>query len=126
MFFKYLLLFCGLLFVRSVQADNTKTWTATDTTLQVTYLTLHAMDWAQTLHIARNPQRYYETNHSLGQHPSEGRVNSYFALTGIANTALTVALPKPWRTGWQVGIIVHDYTYVQHNHRIGIGISLRF
>lgn len=105
-------------------ADNS--WTATDTTLQVTYLTLHAMDWAQTLHIARNPEQYCEMNNFLGEHPSEGRVNSYFALTAIAQTGLTYILPKPWRTGWQVGFIVDRYSYVQHNRRLGIGISLHF
>ena len=101
-------------------------WTWTDTGLQVTYLTLHTMDWTQTLHIARNPDKYYEMNQTLGRHPSEGRVNSYFAATALLNTGAAWLLPKPWRTMWQVGFIVDRYAYVQHNRRIGIGISLHF
>jgi len=118
------IIFALLVMVNAARADSK--WTANDTALQLTYTTLHVMDWTQTLHIARNPEKYYETNSHLGRHPSEGRVNSYFAGGLVLNTAVAYVLPKPWRTMWQVGFIVDRYAYVQHNRRIGIGISLHF
>lgn len=45
---------------------------------------LHTADYLQTRQIAKNPDRWHETNPALGLHPSVGRVNSYFAITGIA------------------------------------------
>lgn len=101
-------------------------WTTTDTVLQATYTALHVMDWSQTLHIARNPEQYKEQNTFLGEYPSTGRVNSYMALTLIANTAIPMYLKKPYRNIWQSIWIIHDYSFVQHNRRIGIGISLHF
>jgi hypothetical protein len=112
--------------VSSVQADDKGAWTTTDTVLQATYLTLHGMDWAQTLHIARNPDKYYETNKILGEHPSQGRVNSYFLLTGLAHTGIAGLLDKPWRTGWQLTGIYIGYDSVRHNREYGIGISFHF
>jgi hypothetical protein len=107
--------------------ENKKSdWTYTDTALQATFLTLHGMDWAQTLHIVRNPDKYYETNNILGKYPSEGRVNSYMALTAIGHTAIAYALPKPWRTMWQGTGIYIGYDSVQHNINAGIGISFHF
>jgi hypothetical protein len=107
-------------------ASDKSEWTKGDTALQLTYTTLYAMDWAQTLHIARNPEKYYETNPHLGKHPSEGEVNSYFAAGLVLNTAVAYALPKPWRTVWQVGFIVDRYGYVRQNRNIGIGVSWCF
>ena len=101
-------------------------WTWTDTGLQATYLTLHTMDWAQTLHMSRNPDKFYENNGLLGLHPSEGRVNSYFAVTALGHTAVSYILPKPWRTVWQGFWITTEYAYVQHNRKIGVGSSLHF
>jgi len=101
-------------------------WTTTDTVLQVTYSALHIMDWSQTLHIARNSEKYYETNPILGEHPSTGRVNTYFAVTLLANTVIPMHLNKPYRNIWQGIWIINQYTYVQHNRRISIGITLGF
>lgn len=39
-----------------------------------------AIDWWQTLAIARQPDSFYETNIILGKHPSAARVSCYFAV----------------------------------------------
>ena len=101
-------------------------WTWGDTVLQTIYTTFHVMDWSQTLHIARNPQKFTEANPILGKHPSEGRVNSYFALTLLGHTGISYLLPKPYRTIWQGTWIYVEYDVVQQNREAGIGISLSF
>ena len=123
---KILILIFLLLLPTSVHAEDKSSWTWTDTGLEATYLTLHAMDWSQTLHIARNPQTYSEMNSILGPHPSTGRVNSYYALTGALHVGAAYFLPKPYRTVFQSTWIIIEYDWVQHNRRHGIGISLRF
>ena len=101
-------------------------WTVTDTILQALYATLHFMDWSQTLKIARNPDHYREINPILGEHPSEGHVNSYMAMSLVAHTGISFLLPKPWRTLWQGAGIAIKYTLVRHNESIGLEISMRF
>ena len=100
-------------------------WTKTDTALQVTYSALHVMDWSQTLHLARNPDKYSDGSIILGGEPSTGRVNSYFAITLIGHAAISYALPKPERTWWQgLGIAVEAYC-VHHNH-YAVGVKVSF
>jgi len=101
-------------------------WTKTDTALQVTYSALHIMDWSQTLHSARNPEKYYETNPLLGSHPSEGRVNSMLALSLIAHTTVAYILPKPYRGYWQLFWMGVEVEAVKHNRAAGIGLSIHF
>lgn len=120
------------------QAEDKNAWTATDTALQATYTVLHVMDWSQTLHIARNHVHCYpngtgiacaldyEDNSLLGEHPSIGLVNSYFASTLVLHTAVSYILPKPYRTIWQAITIGIEYGTVQHNRRTGIGVNLHF
>ena len=75
---KYLLL---LLFISPAYADE---WTTNDTYREITYQGLAAIDWLQTRNIAKNPN-YYEQNPILGEYPSVGKVNAYFAITGIVH-----------------------------------------
>lgn len=101
-------------------------WTGTDTVLQATYTALHVMDWSQALHIARNPKTHTEGNKVLGEHPSTGRVNAYFATTLALQTIIPMKLNKPWRNIWQGTWIINQYFIVQHNRRAGLGITLHF
>lgn len=52
--------------------------------LLVTLLVLLVIDWRQTLSIARNPERWYERNPALGEHPSVARVHVWFALIALS------------------------------------------
>lgn len=107
-----------------VRAENKRSWTAGDTILQLTFSAVHAMDWSQTLYIARNPCTDHETNPVLGEHPSKGRVNSYFASTLVLHTAISYVLPKPYRTIWQVVWIGGQAVTVKRN--IDVGIKIHF
>ena len=104
-------------------AADDRAWTGLDTALQLTYTAVTIADWTQTLHIARNPGIYYETNPHLGRHPSEGRVNSWFAGCIALNAAIAAALPHPYRNIWQSFWIGYEYTYVESNINIGLKLS---
>jgi hypothetical protein len=108
------------------RGEGKSTWTTMDTSLEVVYGAFHVMDWSQTLHFVRNPERYYERNNILGRYPSEGRVNSYFALTLAGHAAVAYVLPKPWRTIWQSVWIGIEANQVNRNRELGVGISLHF
>jgi hypothetical protein len=108
------------------RGEGKSTWTTMDTSLEVVYGAFHVMDWSQTLHFVRNPERYYERNNILGRYPSEGRVNSYFALTLAGHAAVAYVLPKPWRTIWQSIWIGIEANQVNRNRELGVGISLHF
>lgn len=127
-----LLLFgCG-----QAEAENDKNaWTKLDTALQITYASFHCMDWAQTLHMARNPDKFEEGNPVvraiIGRHPSEGDVNALLASTLVLHTAIAYWLPKeaiifrekvPARTIWQSVWIGIEATTVAKSTQIGIKI----
>ena len=104
-------------------------WTITDTGLQLAYTTVHVMDWLQTRQIAANPDKWHETNPVLGEHPSKGKVDAYFATTLVAHTAISYLLPKevdvmgykvPARNIWQMVWIGVEVGYVAHNYSLGI------
>lgn len=95
-------------------------WSTQDKVLFATSSVLLVADWAQTRHIARNPDRFFEKNPILGEHPSVGRVNTYFATTLVLNYIVTDALPPKWRTAYQAGLIGVELYVVGNNKRIGI------
>lgn len=99
-------------------------FTEADWGRQWAYTVLHSVDWHQTRQIAGNPQRYRETNPLLGDHPSLGRVNRYFALTLATHWAIAYALPDPARRYFQNGTIALELVVIQRN--ASIGLSYRF
>lgn len=125
----FILVIAFLASIFSSPAHAESDWTTTDTALQVTYSVLHVMDWLQTRQIAANPDRWHETNPILGEHPSKGKVDAYFATTLIAHTAISYLLPKevdalgykvPARNIWQMVWIGVEAGYVAHNYSLGI------
>ena len=102
------------------QTALAQNWSTQDKSLFVTSSALLVVDWAQTRHIARNPQLFYEKNPILGEHPSLGRVNTYFATVLVANYFITDALSPKWRTAYQAGLIGVELVVIGNNKRIGI------
>lgn len=98
-------------------------WTTADTWRESTYMGFHAADWVQTGKIARDPDRWNEENKILGESPSMGRVNAYFAATAIAHYAIAAALPAPWRARFQYLTIGIEATSVANNHSIGLRVK---
>jgi hypothetical protein len=110
-----------------VNAEDSKwKWSQTDSVFQVASIVALAADWNQTRQIAKSPQIYYEdgvAEVALGKHPSVSGVNWYFAGSMILNTAVAYAIPNPYRRMFQVGTIVYEAYWINHNYGIGIRIN---
>ncbi len=116
---KCLILFLMMLAL-PVRADD---WTTTDKVLFATSSALLVADWAQTRYTVKNPEQFHDHNRLLGEYPSMGKVNAYFASVLVLNYFVTDALPPKWRTAYQAGLITLELVVVGHNKNIGIGMS---
>jgi len=101
------------------------------------------LDWGQTRTIAMertqgytwsNPDgsggtiyggkpKYTEINPILGDHPSVGRVNRYFAASLVINNAVYFLLPEKWRNYYALGVGTIEAGFVLHNNFAGVRIS---
>lgn len=125
MAYRYLVLLLALV------ASPAFAWSTGDTVLESGYLTLHVIDWGQSLQISHfcnssDPEQrnYYESNPILGSCPSRGAVNRYFLIGGIAHYAISRALPQPYRRLWQFVSIGMEAHSVSGN--FDLGLKIRF
>jgi len=102
------------------QADD---WSTADTVRQGVVTALLIADWAQTRWIVKNPVDSHERNPILGEHPSAGQVNTYFAVAVIGHAAISYVLPRGWRDGWQYVWIGVELETVRANY---VGIRYGF
>lgn len=116
-----------LLFTASSHADE---WTKSDSVREATYLALHIADWGQTRNIVHRSNTgcdggatCIEKNPILGRNPSISRVDTYFAITALAHVAISYALPKVWRQGWQYVSIGMEAAVVGHNYSLGLKVD---
>ncbi|MCX6546490.1 MAG: hypothetical protein NTW40_00325 [Acidobacteria bacterium] len=126
------------------------TWTHTDTALEAVFWTTFAVDWLQTLEVARHPywcistpciqgvlpdgspvvvparedrfDRFSERNPLLGRHPSVRRVNAYFLATGLTYYLVTRKLSTRWRRAVTLTAISLEVITVNGNIQAGIRI----
>lgn len=98
-------------------------WRDEDTVREAVYLGLHAIDWAQTRTIAAHPEKYHEMNPVVGEHPSAGNVNRYFAATTLLHLGVAYALPPGWRAPFQYFSIGAVGATVMWNVRAGIRVE---
>jgi hypothetical protein len=94
-------------------------WDTKDTYYQGVVIGTLLTDMAQTLYIADNPDRYYEMNPLIGEHPSKEKVIGYFMGGIIAHTAIAIALPPKLRRIWQCVFIVAEAGVISYNFSIG-------
>ena len=80
-----------VIFSHLVQAEP---WTKEQKQLAAISTTLHFIDWGQTRHIAKNPDRFYERSPLLPNHPSMGQVNRHFIISGIIIASAAHFLPQ--------------------------------
>jgi hypothetical protein len=93
---------------------------------------LSVIDWAQTRHIADNPDEFQEeafAENFIGKHPTTKEVNSYFTASIILTNGIGYFLPEkatifslkfnPKKTFYLVATAFEAYT-VENNYRIGI------
>lgn len=128
--YKATIIILALLISSSEAFSEDSKWTNTDTAMLVTSSALIVADWNQTLHIARNPNQYYEADplvYSLiGKHPTTKRVNLLCAASLIGNAIIGYTLHAPYRDVWFGFIIVTESAVVASNRNIGLGLSLHF
>ena len=87
----------GLLIIACADTAISWRWTKVNTTLEAVNLSVNVVDYLQTKRIADNPDRWYEKNHFLGEHPSTGQVNIIFPLLYLTKLTLSVVTPNPYR-----------------------------
>lgn len=97
-------------------------WSAADKALLAGAIGTLSADWAQTRYIASHAD-YHEKNKMLGQHPSMGRVNWYFAGSIAGTVGIAYALPSNYRKIFLGGIVLLETSVVLHNNSIGIGMK---
>ncbi len=101
------------------------------------YQGLHAVDFAQTVTIARRPQRYYEadplTSRLIGRYPSERSVEAAWAGLSLAHLLVTGWLDREaeatgsdwWRAAkwvWQIASIGESAYCVHENFSEGLDL----
>ena len=100
-------------------------WSTADTVVTT-------MDWGQTLDIVDRGDTYHETNFYLGDHPSRGKVNTYFFIANAFQWGVSWALPTDAellgfrfnpRRAFQVTWATVETTTVAHNYAIGLRFS---
>jgi len=120
------LILCLTLTILCSTAHAHDPWTWTDTALEVLFAGALEVDREQTLEASKYPNRYFETNKVLGEHPDAYKINTWMGACLVGHAAIAYMLPKPYRTAWQGIWIVFEVNQVEHNRKVGLGVSLRF
>ena len=94
-----------------------------DKARQKAILATQLIDMLQTKYIADNPDRFYEKNPILGEHPSEGDVEKYFVACMLGNYLLSRALPPKLRPYFQNLSIGTQRNMITNNANLGIGFK---
>lgn len=98
-------------------------WTKADMAREAAFVAVTVIDWSQTLKTADHPEKWTENNPILGEHPSRGKVNTYFPAGILLHAVIAYALPRPYREWWQYTWIGVETAAVGKNLSVGIGIS---
>ena len=116
-----LLVLAFVLFPSLCQATDPRE--TTDYALAGAAVAALAVDWGQTRHIAKNPQRFAETNPILGPSPSVGKVDAYFVGAIVGTVALAHVLPGDWRQLFLGGVLALELSVVNQNRSLGIKMA---
>lgn len=111
------------LFLVTAPALAADPWSDADKTREAIYLTLHVVDWGQSLDIAKRPDAYNEDSPFLGAQPSVRRVNTHFAVTAALHVAAVHVMPSNWRPVFQYFWIATEAGVVCNNYRIGLRMN---
>jgi hypothetical protein len=118
---KLTLTLSALALLTAVSAHANEPWDKTDKALFAGFTAIRAVDMAQTLQIARNPDQYREaTNPFLGQHPSPGKVvGTFLATHALIWLATDYMSPKARKIVYSIGI-AFEGAVVGRNFSIGL------
>lgn len=95
-------------------------WNQETTARELCFLFSLSTDWKQTLEIAKNPDKYSETNPILGEHPDESKVHTYFAACALTHALVAYMLPPEYSKIWQVTWIGIQSSVTDSNRDNGI------
>lgn len=98
-------------------------WDTADKILLGTTMATAAVDYGQTMHIARNPQDHFEYNPILGEHPSPGAVRNAFLIGAVVKIIVAELLPSTYRKIWLGGLTVASGAVVVMNRQHGISFE---
>lgn len=116
------ILLCSIL-LSGCASTFAEKWSTGDTIREVTYGTLHVVDWGQTRYIAKHPDKYEERNPLIGRHPSTGRVDIYMGSTLLLHPVISGYLKPEYRRWWQYITIGIEGGAVVNNASIGVKIG---
>ncbi len=94
-------------------------WTAADEGLYATFLVFQYADYRQTRQIVVDPD-HYELNPVLGENPSQGQVDTYFAATTIGHYLIADALKPRNRKLFIIITTIAGVVVVNQNYQFGI------
>jgi hypothetical protein len=103
---------------------NLDPWTREDSYRQSAIIVAQVIIWRQTRYIAKHPEKFYETDHVLPEHPSTGQVDAWNAFIIPAHFLVARILPKEYRAPFQyfsLGWAVRD---IYGNQRIGVQLDV--
>jgi len=93
----------------------------TDLALELAFQSALYVDYRQTRQIVAHPDKYFETNALLGEHPSLPRVKNYSIGAALGHWAISELLPQgPYRRAWQAATLVIEANAVAVNFSIGL------
>lgn len=118
-----------ILAIPYISNANAEWWTDDSVTngLIVSANTLMVMDWAQTRYIADHPENFREggsMRRFIGENPTSGKTNKYFAGTIIINNAIGMMLPKKYKKTFY-GVLNVVYLSTTTNNK-SIGVKIKF
>ena len=88
--------------------------------LQVASTGLLLIDRQQTLQIAKQPDKYHETNPLLGRHPSTNRVNLHFGASIVANILVGEYVTPKYSKWYYYTFILLESAVIHLNFSIGL------
>ena len=98
-------------------------WDKQDTARQIVFTSLLALDCGQTLNISKNPDKYYEHNPVLGEHPSKESVITYNLSVAVIHALISYYMPEKYREAWQYISIGVEGSSVIRNFNMGIAVT---
>lgn len=118
---KALLVIVALLMATPCQAADP--WTRGEVAGEVGFLSLLAVDWGQTVRIARSDGLYHENNRVIGRHPSERRVHAYMGAVAVLHVAVMHLLPTDYRRVCIAASSMVEVGVVGKNVTLGLGFG---
>ena len=97
-------------------------WTAEEKRWAGALVVTRLIDWGQTRHIARNPDRFREANPLLPDHPSLGDVNRHFLVGTALMFAVAHYVPQHRTRILQTWVVIGVATNL-HNLHVGVRID---